>query len=129
MSYNEVILEGIVNRDPIFFTFNNKERIELRVETIDNQYVSKDGERRDIKVFHKVLVYGSFFVNNAKRENICKNCHILLRGKLSNAIDSTGVVPGVYSILVSTSNHYLKITSNYFLTHKKSKVKDFIQNV
>lgn len=129
MSYNEVILEGIVNKEPIFYTFNNKERMELRVETIDNHYISKNGEKKNIKVFHKVLVYGSFFVNNAKKENICKNCHILLRGKLSNAIDFTGVVPGVYCILISTSSHYLKITSNYFLTHKRSKVKDFMQNV
>ena len=129
MSFNEVIMEGKVVRDPIFFIFNNKERLELIIETIDNQYTNSQGEKKDIKIKHKVIVYNNYYTINAKKEEICKNCLILLRGKLSYAIDSTGEIPGKYCILVSTNNHYLKITSNYFLMNKKSKIKNFIENV
>ena len=102
MSYNEVIIEGKVVRDPIFFIFNNKERLELIVETINNQYTNNQGEKRDIKIKHKVIVYNNYYTINAKKEAICKNCLILLRGKLSYAIDSTGEIPEYARQLTST---------------------------
>lgn len=129
MDYNEVVMEGTIKKDPIFFTFNSKERMELKVATVDKYYINPEGEKRSIKVHHTIIVYSQFHIINAKKEGVCKDCQILLRGKLTNAIDSTGEIPGKYCILISTKNHYLKITSNYFLTNKKSKIKNILEDV
>ncbi|MEY2888270.1 MAG: hypothetical protein RL027_610 [Pseudomonadota bacterium] len=126
MSYNLVILKGIIIQEPIFFNYQEKERLEIMLSSTEGSYKDKDGNVKKIRTYHKVLIYNTHYVEKAKKNLLCKGCKILVKGKLSSVIDSNGCYN--YCVYVSNNNHYLNITSDYFLTRSSNKnVRNFLE--
>ncbi len=127
MSYNDVILEGTIIKEPIFYSYQEKEKLELSVMTTEGTYV-KDGKTKSVKTFHKVLIYNDYYVKIAKDDVAQKNGKILIKGKLASMVDSDGVYS--YCVCVFNSHHYAKITRNYFeYKMNDKKLRDYVQEI
>jgi hypothetical protein len=125
MSYNDVILEGTIIAEPIFYQYLNGEKMELKLLTLEGTYTDKDGKQKRVKSFHKVLVYNQFYIERARKDLIQKNGKAVIRGKLASMVDSDGCYS--YCVCVVGNHHYLKVSGNYF-TKKTQDVKKLIKN-
>lgn len=132
MSFNQVIIQGIIKETPILYSYNDKEYMELLVITYGAKY-KKDNKDKKIVEKHKVIISNEYYLERAKKDNIAKDCHILIKGKLCNMIDSTGLIPFSYCIGVIGNHHYLKVISNIVFQKEKLKeyqvIKDFLNDV
>jgi single-stranded DNA-binding protein len=66
MSYNDVILEGTIISDPVFYQYLDSEKIEIKLLTLEGSYTNKEGLTKRMKAFHKVLIYNKYYVEKAK---------------------------------------------------------------
>jgi single-stranded DNA-binding protein len=112
MSYNDVILEGTIISDPVFYQYLDSEKIEIKLLTLEGSYTNKEGLTKRMKAFHKVLIYNKYYVEKAKKSLISKNSKITVRAKMASLVDSDGCYS--YCACVIGNHHNLQITSNYF---------------
>lgn len=127
MSYNKSILEGQLVGEPIFYKYQEEEKLEFKLMTVEGFYVDKNGKKKQIKTFHKVLVYNKYYIEQAKKHLIGANSRILVQGKLSSMVDSDGCYS--YALCIINNNHYLKVTSNYFYHENKPLIQDFLNEI